>query len=110
MTTLSETRLSREIQDALTSIGLMVIRIQSGKVQVRRAWMQLAEPGTPDLHVVGLDLWLEVKLPGQRPSKIQEQWHARARRAGASVEVVHSVGEAIEVARLLREALERKYA
>ncbi len=99
MTTLSETGLSRSIQDALKSLGFMVLRIQSGKVKVRRAWMHLCEPGTPDLHLVGLNAWIEVKRPKQKPTQEQIAWHTKARLAGARVAIVTSVSEAVEAAR-----------
>jgi hypothetical protein len=97
-----ETKLSRAIREQLTKCGFMVERIQSGKVKVRRGWMYLASKGTPDLHLVGLG-WLEVKRPGEEPDDEQLRWHAQARGRGARVAVVHSVAEAVELARVWRK-------
>ncbi len=92
---MTETQLSHAIQQALAKCGFMVERIQSGKVKVKRAWMQLASEGTPDLHVVGVG-WLEVKVGKGKLSEAQECWHRRAIARGARVAVVRSVQEAVE--------------
>lgn len=48
--------------------------------------------GIPDLlHLEGgIYLWLEVKRPGERPTRRQRFIHDRIRRAGGTVAVVHS--------------------
>jgi hypothetical protein len=91
-----ETKLSKEIQDALSKLGFWSIRIQSGSVKVRRGYMSLAEPGTPDRYVIGYG-WLEIKMPGKKLSGDQLAWHARARELGERVEVAESVPQAVDV-------------
>jgi hypothetical protein len=48
--------------------------------------------GFPDLTVVlpGEVIFVEVKQPGKKPTKIQEWWHKRLRTLGATVLVVDS--------------------
>ncbi len=94
----SETKLSKAIREQLEKCGFMVERIQSGSVRVRGGRMQLASKGTPDLHLVGLNGWLEVKRPGEEPSEVQLRWHEQARGRGARVAVVESVWGAVQVA------------
>ena len=90
----SETDLSRSIRKALTAAGIMVERIQSGVIPARGRRIHCASIGTPDLWAqYG---FLEVKLPGENPTAEQLEWHARARRAGVRVAVVHSESEALE--------------
>lgn len=81
--------------------------------------------GSPDVWVCiapyGAQVWLEVKLPEVRGAgvrgnkscitqrqtstrKEQDDWHARAKRFGVEVYVVHSVAEALEVVRKARDA------
>lgn len=100
-----ETRLLSAIVKALRLHGHTVMRIQTGKVLAKRGkhehWMQLAEPGTPDLHLPFVPCWLEVKLPSaiapqSKLSDAQRRWHARALEAGVRVAVVRSAGEAIQ--------------
>jgi hypothetical protein len=105
----SETQLSRSIQDALAGVGLWCIRVHSGKVRVRGGWLQLAEPGTPDLYCIAL-CWFEVKLPGQKPNADQLKWHARAKAMGEKVYVVSSVEEAVEHGLAEKQCLEYERA
>lgn len=95
---MSETDLYDPIKKTLERFGHLVTRVHSGKVKVRGGWMQLADPGTPDHHVVasfGVSGWLETKTPVGKLSEAQKRWHARARSLGQRVNVVRSVEEAI---------------
>ena len=95
---MSETKLSRAIQDALAKLGVWCIRIQTGKVQLLHGgWMQLAEEGTPDLCLPALGSWLEVKTGGGKLKKTQVAWHSKAAKYGVRVAVVRSVGEALAI-------------
>jgi Holliday junction resolvase len=51
--------------------------------------IQTNKPGIPDLVATKPNevLWVEVKRPGQRPSKVQEYRHAELRALGHRVEV-----------------------
>jgi len=94
----SETSLSRAIQKLLRASGYLVVRVQAGGQHGR---MRLAEAGVPDLWCsIGGGMWIEVKRPGQKPSKAQREWHAKAREHGVRVEVVTSV---LDVVKLIRE-------
>ena len=95
----SETTLSRNIQEALARMGVRVLRLQSGRVRVKGGWMQLAPEGTPDLLAIlksGRVLWIEVKRPGEKPTAEQLAEHARLLRDGHAVAVVTTVQEAVD--------------
>ncbi len=105
-----ETNLQAAIVDALEKLGRTVIRIQCGKVQVRRGWMNLAPAGTPDLYVVGFGfglsgtvarkgVWLETKTPTGELNPDQKKMHRTLREGGEYVDVVRSVREAVEACR-----------
>lgn len=96
---LSETQISRGIQDAIEAMGLIVERLQSGTATgLRGGRMRLASPGTPDLFVaVGGGLFLECKTPTGKLSENQLRWHRIARAHGVRVEVVRSVEDAVRV-------------
>ena len=102
---MSETALSKAINDTLESLGHVVIRVHSGTIRAlppggkgRPYWMQLAIKGTPDRVVLspnGLTTWLEVKTKTGRLSPDQKRWHERANKGGHRVVVVRSVADAL---------------
>ncbi len=95
---MSETELYDPIKKTLERIGCIVTRVHSGKVKVRGGWMQLADPGTPDHHVMspgGVATWLETKTAEGDLNPAQKAWHERARKAGHRVRVVRSPAEAV---------------
>ena len=101
---MSETsEVTRPTVDALNCIpGVIAIRIQAGRVKSRGGgWMQLAEPGSPDVIAVvkGLAVFFECKAPKGLVSEEQLAWHARARRAGAVVVVIRKPSAAVDVVR-----------
>lgn len=96
----AETPIVKEIRDALDCVPAVVWieRVQSGKVQVRRGWMQLAREGTADLVGEldnGISLTIEVKCPGEHTTPAQDMRLARSRRAGGCAFVAHSADEAL---------------
>lgn len=95
----SEADIQRAIVQALTAVGALVWRCQSGRVKVRGGWMMLAPEGTPDLLVIvpptGRLLGLEVKAAKGRVREAQVEWAEAARRAGAAVYCVRSAEEAV---------------
>lgn len=95
---MTETELSARIRDSLKVLNFWVMRIQSGSVRARHGVVRLAEPGTPDLHLVEHGAWLEVKRPGKALNANQIAWHKRAKKAGVRVHTIDSVGEAVRVA------------
>lgn len=100
MSTKAETELTRAIIDMLTGLGIVVWRQQCGSVRVKRGYMHLAPEGTPDIcgHMPdGRALFLEVKMPKEKPTAEQEAFLSRAARAGCLVGVVRSVEDAVRV-------------
>jgi hypothetical protein len=98
---MSETDLYDPIKKTLERLGCIVTRVHSGKVKVRGGWMQLADPGTPDHHVMapnGIATWLETKTDEGSLSPAQLLWHERAKRSGHRVFVVRSPAEAVAAA------------
>ena len=97
---MSEADIQRGIIEALAAIGAFALRVQAGKVQVRRGWMQLAPQGTPDIYVLvpphGLSLWLEVKTAKGEERECQLAWATKARARGATVVTVRSPQDAVE--------------
>ena len=99
---MSETDLYDPIKKTLEHLGHIVTRIHSGKVKVRGGWMQLADPGTPDHHVMspnGVSTWLETKTPIGKLNEAQVAWHERAKKLGHRVMVVRSPEEALAAVR-----------
>lgn len=84
----------RLIIRALRTLGRTVLRIQSGRVKVRGAWMQLADAGTPDLYVLGWG-WLETKTPTTDLNEAQRRMHRRIKAAGERVAVVRGPSDAV---------------
>lgn len=94
---MTESEIQRAIVEALDRIGVVAVRVQSGKASVRGGWLSLAPPGTPDLVLVAPPGWLECKSPKGLVSPAQRRWHRLARASGARVAVVRSPREALEV-------------
>jgi hypothetical protein len=107
---MTETKLSRAVQDALAlDPDVLAIRVNSGKVRVRGGWMQLADEGTADLMggvafgsmPITCRLWaLEIKKPGARTDRAraakQAAFRERVRALGGFAAQVDSVGAAVE--------------
>jgi hypothetical protein len=101
---MSEQVLTRAIIEAANGTRLVhVWRNQSGKARVRGGYMQLAPAGSPD--VIGYSLigarfiGLEVKLPGEKATSIQETWISEIAKAGGIAAVVWSVDDALAAIR-----------
>jgi hypothetical protein len=90
-----ETGRSRSIQDMLKSHRIPFIRVQCGRVKVKRGWMYLAEEGYPDIWTaLG---FLECKTPKGKLSDAQKRIHSQLRHWGLRVEVVQDAEEAKRV-------------
>jgi hypothetical protein len=90
----TETALQKSILRALRLAGHWPMRV--GVNHKRGAsGSASAEPGCPDLCVLDLGAWLEVKLPGGKLSAVQQAWHQKARERGVNCAVVMSVVEAV---------------
>ena len=101
-----ETELQREIVDALGAEGWMVMRLNSGG---RIGRVQLLPKGTPDLLALPPQgaqcgsLWIEVKLPGNEPTRVQRDMHTDLRMRGERVATVTSANAAVGIVRGLVE-------
>lgn len=99
MTTQRESRISREILKALRAEGVFCFKIHGGPTMMR---------GLPDIIacVDGRFLGLETKTPENRSntSEIQKYIHGLMRDAGARVEVVCGVQEALSIIDDMRTA------
>ena len=106
---MTERDLQRAIVDALRKSGVWVVRTGVSMKRGKRG-TQSGEPGMPDLHLVGLRAWLEVKLPGEELSEEQVEWHEKAKLNGVPVDVATTVAEALLLASTwqLERAIERK--
>lgn len=96
---MTEGKIQKEIMDLLEAAGAIVIRMNSGRAAKK---IRLAPGGTPDLLAVfgnggkGKCLWIEVKVPGEKPSEVQKSMHNRLRLRGQEVIVATSTEEVIE--------------
>lgn len=99
MTTQRESRISSEIMKALRAEGVFCFKVHGGPTMMK---------GLPDIIacVDGLFLGLETKVPEQRKntSVIQRHIHELMRQAGARVEVVCGVQEALSIVDDMRTA------
>ena len=89
----SEIPIQKQIIDYLELQGYLVFRMNAGK---GRHNIQPAPPGTPDLLCImdnSMSVWIEVKLPGKEPTKVQNDMHYKLTTAGHNVIVVHSLDE-----------------
>ena len=95
-----ETDISRGIKEYLTALGLFVERNNVGKIQtVRKSWMVLHREGFPDLSVYmpgPRTVFIEVKIPGEKPLPKQLEIHTQLRDLGFEVLVVQSVQEVVD--------------
>ena len=84
---MTETQLISKIAAALRSQGAWVTKIHGGNMQ---------QAGLPDLIVVHTTgTWfVEVKLPGGMPTRLQRHILERIKTAGGNVAVVRSVEDA----------------
>ena len=84
---------------ALTRRILAVLNTLPGVYATKMHGGPMMTAGLPDAHVCdhGRCVWLEVKLPGRKPTPIQLAMHERLRAAGATVAVVTSVADALLV-------------
>jgi len=105
---MSETDLSRAIRASLVKAGFWAIRTGVTRRRSSRG-ANSGEPGMPDIYLPGYG-HIEVKLPGEEPSKVQLEWHEKARRLGIRVAVVESAREAVETACRWRSEIDHERA
>lgn len=95
-----ETILQNEIRIELSKLGCIVLRHDVGRYRSPdcKHWVQLGTVGEPDLTVLcpnGKTVWLEVKIPPNKPTKEQLAFIKRATEMGHTVCVVKTVEEAV---------------
>lgn len=87
-----ESHIAGRVIQELRGIGCHV-----SSTQQSRASRQTV--GIPDLYAThaawGVAAWIEVKRPGEKPTKAQREWHERTRAAGPPVLVVTSAADAL---------------
>lgn len=75
-----ESILKSNCKKRLEKAGWMVIHL-----------IQTNTNGCPDTLIIraGRYIWIEFKIPGEEPRKLQEYRHGQLRKQGAEVRVVH---------------------
>jgi len=91
---ITESDLQREIMALLRRRGLVVLRLNSGRVKLDAGrWLNLCPPGTPDLLVVlpgGASGWIECKTAAGKLSAVQAEFQSDLAGLGHSVLVARS--------------------
>lgn len=79
-----EARLSADIMALIRARGGWCYKVHGGPQQMA---------GVPDVSAVyrGCSVWVETKMPGNKPSEVQELRHEQIRAAGGYVVVAYSV-------------------
>lgn len=96
---MTESQVQKQIIEYLKARRFTVVRINSGKVRARNGYVQLADPGTPDLLGIdrkGSHVWIEVKKPGGALRRDQVEWIAEHRTRGCTVLVAESLDDVSE--------------
>jgi hypothetical protein len=96
---MSEQAISKAIQQYLDVRHIYNDRLNAGKVKVASGgWMQLSKVGSPDRFYIrkGQIYFVEVKRPGEKPTKEQVERHQELRNAGAVVIVADSLDSFIK--------------
>jgi hypothetical protein len=105
--------ITRPLYDAINAIPYCVAhRLHSGKVKVRRGWMQLEPKGTPDVLALLRNgpmqmhwpVYFETKALDGEERASQVKRHRELRAIGFRVEVPRSLPEAMAVVREVLEA------
>jgi len=103
----SETQIQKEIKDYLEACNFLVLRMNAGVVKKGRRYIHLAESGTPDLLAIGIvNIWFEVKRPGEKPSDDQIEMIHKLEKRGERVHVVCSVDDVRDIIRASIRGLE----
>lgn len=97
-----EDALKSQVIAYLNQTGTFYLRLNSGKVAVKRGWMNLCPEGTSDFLVCNPDPhWLELKAAGNTTKasrrEAQEAFGKKVRSLGHRYSVVTSVAELIVV-------------
>ncbi|WP_348269725.1 hypothetical protein P8936_16380 [Edaphobacter paludis] len=92
---MSEAEVKLAVQKWLEKAGYFWLRIQSGKVRVRRGYMQLCPEGTADIVVFDRNAtcWIEMKTESGKQRPAQVEFEAKAKAAGHRYIVARSLDE-----------------
>lgn len=84
-----EAKLSRAIMSAIRARGGFVFKVHGGPTMMA---------GLPDIAGVwnGHSIWVESKMPGNKPTPRQLYVHEQIRSAGGNVLVAYSVAEVLQ--------------
>lgn len=84
-----ESKLSRAIMSAVRARGGFVFKVHGGPTMMA---------GLPDIAGVwnGHSIWIETKMPGNKPSTRQLYVHEQVRASGGNVLVAYSVSEVLQ--------------
>lgn len=90
--------LKAQVITYLNAAGIFYLRLNSGKLRVKRGFMQLAPEGTADFLICFPDpRWVELKAPGQATKasrkQAQDAFAARVEGLGHKHRYVTSVDE-----------------
>jgi hypothetical protein len=102
---MKESEIQRFCLDALKQLGIFCMRLNSGKVKVRGAWMNLAPVGTADIVAYpekSLPVWLEIKQVKGEQRDAQVTFQEKVTSLGHSYYVIKSVDEVMELLPKLR--------
>jgi hypothetical protein len=100
----SERQIQTEIMNYLLSKGYYVLRLNSGAIRTDKGHLvRMAKAGTPDImafkkwgqpdvHAVHI-VFIEVKIPGAKPTMLQEMKMKELQEFGARCIVAHSIEE-----------------
>jgi len=98
MTEKSEGRIQKEIVDYFSTAGFIVLRLNSGSLRVGSRTVHLCPPGTPDLLLIGnrVRLFIEVKKPGKKVSRVQREMIKKLKDFGNVVFIADSLESIFE--------------
>lgn len=91
-----ETELVHDILRYLQLCRIPATRNQSGHINIGNRWINLGEPGWPDIIAClppGRFLAIEAKRPGEEPTPHQRERLAELQAAGALCVVAHDIAD-----------------
>lgn len=98
---MTETDIMRSIMVKLSELGCVCLRTNAGTFYTRDGRpVRIGIPGQSDLcghRPDGMAFYIEVKKPGQKPRKNQQNFLEAMQNSGALAGVAHSVEEAVGI-------------
>ena len=94
-----ETDIQKAIVASCQRPNIWLMRVNSGLAKMGKYAIHLAPAGTADIigWRSGVFVAIEVKVPGEHPTKIQQEFLDKAAKAGCVVGCAHSVIEAFDI-------------